>query len=142
MTARTLLFLTLLPVASAGSLLRAEEKLTTAREVRSLTGVEAEEGKPVEITGIVIFSDPPATAFLQDESAGTFFQLDGESAPAAGDKVRVTGRTFPGLFLPGIEETEFEILSRETPKLPSKAMITFFGFSAPVEGTASTGVEV
>lgn len=121
MKQRTLLFLSLLLLFGAAPLLRAEEKLTTAREVRSLTGVEAEEGKPVEITGIVIFSDPPATAFLQDESAGTFFRIDGRPAPVAGDKVRVSGRTFPGLFLPGIEETEFEILSREPLPRPIEA---------------------
>lgn len=106
-----LLALSLLP--ATGLKLQSAEKLTTAKEVRSLNRAEAEQGKPVEITGIVIFSDPPATAFLQDKSAGTFFRLQGRSAPDAGDRVRVKGRTFPGLFLTGIEETEFEILASE-----------------------------
>lgn len=85
-------------------------QLDTALEVRSLPYEKAESGLPVDLTGVVIFSDPPATALFQDETAGTFFRIDGRTPPRPGDKVRVKGVTFPGLYLPGIEDTTFEIL--------------------------------
>ncbi|MEM9017657.1 MAG: sensor histidine kinase, partial [Verrucomicrobiota bacterium] len=98
-------------------------ELKTAREVRLLTAEQADQAKPVEVEGIVIFSDPPSTAFLQDESAGTFFRLEGKPAPKPGDRVRVRGRTFPGLYLSGIEETEFEVLGFEG--LPEAIPVAF-----------------
>lgn len=89
------------------------EPLRTAREVRSLPVAQAESGLAVDLTGVVTFSDPPNTAFIQDGTAGTFFRLEGAPAPQPGDAVRVRGRTFPGLYLPGIEEAAFEILSHQ-----------------------------
>ncbi len=109
---RTAAFLAI-PLLCSGQEVAAEHPLSTALEVRSLSREEADTGKPVTLTGTVIFSDPPATAFLQDGSAGTFFRLNGRKTPLPGDRVRVTGLTFPGLFLPGIEHTEYEILGRE-----------------------------
>jgi signal transduction histidine kinase len=97
------LTLTLLPAGSVRA------QLKSALEIRSLSAGAAEEGIDVDLSGVVIFSDPPATIFLQDETAGAFFRLDGRTPPQPGDTVRVRGKTFPGLFLPGIEETEFEI---------------------------------
>ncbi|MDF1861961.1 MAG: sensor histidine kinase [Verrucomicrobiales bacterium] len=87
----------------------AQAQLNSALEIRSLSAGAAEEGKAVDLSGVVIFSDPPATIFLQDETAGAFFRLNGRTPPKPGDTVRVQGQTFPGLFLPGIEETEFQI---------------------------------
>jgi signal transduction histidine kinase len=91
----------------------AEERLGSAIEVRSLDFDRATEEVPVELLGIVIFSDPPSTAFIQDETAGTFFRLGGRPAPRPGDLVRVRGVSFPGLYLPGIEGSEFEVLGHE-----------------------------
>lgn len=84
-------------VVIAGS---SEAQLSTALEVRSLTFDEAEAGQPVDLVGIVIFADPPGTIFVQDETAGTFFQLEGRTPPKPGDAVRVRGTTYPGLYLP------------------------------------------
>lgn len=92
-------------------------QLRTALEVRSLSPETAESGQPVDLQGIVVFSDPPSTLFLQDETAGTFFRLDGRVPPAPGSEVRVTGTTMPGLYLPGIHEATFEILGQ--PGLPA-----------------------
>lgn len=102
----------IIPLSLALSILlpgSAQAQLKSALEIRSLSAEAAEEGKAVDLSGVVIFSDPPATIFLQDETAGAFFRLDGRTPPKPGDTVRVQGKTFPGLFLPGIEETEFEI---------------------------------
>ncbi|MCB1090946.1 MAG: sensor histidine kinase, partial [Verrucomicrobiae bacterium] len=113
---RTQLFRSCLPgwVGAAGvvfgALTGAQAQLKTAIEVRSLPYAEAESGLDVDLTGVVIFSEPPNTAFIQDATAGTFFRLGGAEAPNPGDEVRVRGKTFPGLYLPGIEEARFEIL--------------------------------
>lgn len=92
-------------------------QLHTALEVRSLSPETAESGQPVDLRGIVVFSDPPSTIFFQDETAGTFFRLDGRVPPAPGSEVRVIGSTMPGLYLPGIHEATFEILGQ--PGLPA-----------------------
>lgn len=92
-------------------------QLRTALEVRSLSPETAESGQPVDLRGIVVFSDPPSTIFFQDETAGTFFRLDGRVPPAPGSEVRVVGTTMPGLYLPGIHEATFEILGQ--PGLPA-----------------------
>ena len=100
----------------------AQAQLTTALEVRSLNAEAAEIGEAVDLTGIVIFSDPPTTVFVQDETAGTFFRLEGATPPEPGDEVRVRGLTFPGLYLTGIDETTFEILGH--PGLPEATPAT------------------
>jgi len=99
------------------------EELKSALAVRSLDFEKAHSGVPVDITGIVIFSDPPGTVFIQDETAATFFQLKGKVPPQSGDVVRVRGRTFPGLYLPGIEEADFEIISGG--ELPAAVPVQF-----------------
>ena len=109
------------PLLAAGLVLltgaSAVAQLRTALEVRSLPPEQAETGLPVDLRGIVVFSDPPSTIFLQDETAGTFFRLDGRVPPAPGSEVRVVGATMPGLYLPGIHEATFEILGQ--PGLPA-----------------------
>lgn len=109
--------------AAGGPALVCEAQLTTAREVRSLSFDEAESGLPVNLTGVAIFADPPSTIFIQDETAGTFFRLDGRTPPKLGDQVRVVGTAFPGLYLPGIEETTFEVLSH--PGLPEPIPVSY-----------------
>ena len=83
-------------------------QLRTALEIRSLSASEVENGRAVDITGTVIFSDPPATVFLQDDTAGAFFRLEGKEPPEPGDVLRVRGETFTGLFVPGIENARVE----------------------------------
>lgn len=85
-------------------------QLRTALEVRSLEFATAEAGLDVDLTGVVIYADPPGTILVQDETAGTFFQLKGRVPPRLGDVVRVRGITYPGLYLPGIKDCEFEVL--------------------------------
>ncbi len=94
----------------------ARGQLRTALELRSLPPEEAEEGVPVDLHGVVVFVDAPSTVFFQDETAGAFFRLEGRDSPAPGDEVRVRGVSQRGLYLPGIERTEFEILGH--PGLP------------------------
>lgn len=86
------------------------EELKTALAVRSLTAEDAELGVSVDLIGTVIFADPPATVFVQDDTAGTFFRLGRDSAPQPGVQLRIQGTTFPGLYLTGIENAKFEVL--------------------------------
>lgn len=88
----------------------ASAPLRTALEVRSLEFAKAEAGQAVDFTGVVIYADPPGTILVQDDTAGTFFQLQGRVPPKLGDVVRVRGVTYPGLYLPGIKDCEFEVL--------------------------------
>jgi len=94
--------------AFAGSV---EAQIENAKELRSLSFAEVEEGPSIHLTGVVIFSDPPSTIFIQDKTAGTFFRLDSRTPPEPGDRVEVRGRAFPGLYVPGIEEAEFEVIA-------------------------------
>jgi signal transduction histidine kinase len=98
-------------------------QLRTALEVRSLEAAKAETGQPVDLVGVAIFADPPGTIFLQDDTAGTFFRLEGRTPPMPGDAVRVRGKTFPGLYLTGIEECTFEVLEHRG--LPKPRSATF-----------------
>lgn len=108
---------------SLGAATLAAEPLTTALELRSLSAEEADAGVPVDLRGIVIFAEPQGTVFFQDATAGTFFQLKGQTAPAPGDEIRVRGVSYPGLYLPGIEEAKLEILGH--PGLPDAVEVTF-----------------
>lgn len=96
--------------AVCGFELTASAQLKTALEVRSLSVEKAEQNPKVELTATVIFSDPPATIFVQDDTAGTFFRLNSRKPPVPGDVVKVTGQAFNGLYLPGIEDCTFEVL--------------------------------
>lgn len=101
----------------------ARAQLDTAAAVRSLSAEEAEAGAAVDLTAVVIFSDPPNTIFIQDETAGTFFRPGNRPPPRPGDSVRVRGVTQPGLYLPGIEQTTFEVLGH--PGIPEAVAATF-----------------
>lgn len=101
----------------------AAEPLTTALELRSLSAEEADSGVTVDLRGIVIFAEPQGTVFFQDVTAGTFFQLKGQASPVPGDEIRVRGISYPGLYLPGIEEAKLEVLGR--PGLPAALAVTF-----------------
>lgn len=98
-------------------------QLTTALELRSLSAEEADSGIGVDLRGVVIFAEPLGTVFFQDKTAGTFFQLKGLPAPAPGDEIRVRGISYPGLYLPGIEEARLEVLGH--PGLPEAVAVSF-----------------
>lgn len=105
-----------------------EAQLTTALELRSLSAEEADTGVAVDLRGVVIFAEPQGTVFFQDTTAGTFFQLKGQPAPSAGDEIRVRGISYPGLYLPGIEEAGLEVLGH--PGLPEAVPVSFDDLSS------------
>jgi signal transduction histidine kinase len=100
---------------------RAQAQIDTALGVRSLTAEQAKEGLAVKLRAVVGFIEAPGTVFLQDQTAGTFFRTKAVLGDLQeGDVVEVQGKTFPGLYLPGIEAQSFQVLSHGTPP-PARA---------------------
>ncbi|MCB1224937.1 MAG: sensor histidine kinase [Verrucomicrobiales bacterium] len=101
----------------------ATQVLNRAIEVRSLPAVEAAKDLPVDLEAVIGFLDDGHTAFIQDDTAGTFFPLhDGLPPLAAGDRVRVQGHTITGLYLPGIDAETVTHLSHGA--LPAPTPVT------------------
>ena len=95
-----------------------EAQLTSAKEVRSLSADDAELEQPVRLEATVIFVDLPATVFVQQDGAGTFLrfvEVPQEIKP--GDVVLAEGFTFPGLFVPGIKVSKWQVMNHG--KLPA-----------------------
>jgi hypothetical protein len=98
--------------------------LKTAHEVRMLSPEVAAKGVPVEVEGTVTMLDPARTIFFQDPTGGTFskFLKDGPEV-RPGQRIRVTGKTYPGLYVPGIEPTKMEVLGEG--ELPTAVPVNF-----------------
>lgn len=101
----------------------ANGQLRTALEVRSLSPEQAEQGPAVDLKGVVIFSDPPHTIFIQDGTAGTFFRWNNGVPPQVGDQVQVQGNAFPGLYVTGIDDATFVPLAH--PGMPAALPATY-----------------
>lgn len=97
--------------------------LRTALEIRYLSREQAEAGPSVEMRGVVTFSDPPGTVFVQDDTAGAFFRLEGKNPPNPGDEVEIRGIIAPGLYLPGISQVEFRVTGH--PGLPDAPLVSY-----------------
>ncbi len=92
------------------------QEITTALGVRSLSAEQAKEGRPVKVRGTVGFIEAPGTVFVQDATAGTFFRTKLPLGDLKeGDIVEVQGKSFPGLYLPGIETQSFQVVSQGEP---------------------------
>lgn len=86
-----------------------------AINIRSLTPDQAtQHPQLVRLQGTVIFVDNDNAVFLQDETAGTLFWRNRDNPtppPKPGDLVEVQGITRYGLYLPGIGEKHYRVLS-------------------------------
>lgn len=98
---------------------QAQELLTRAAEVRALPADRAITEVPVELNAVVGYLERPETGtiFIQDETGGTYFRPPAaERIPLrVGDRVRVRGRSVPGLYLTGVEAQSYEVLGRGAP---------------------------
>lgn len=77
--------------------------LTEVMQVRKLSPEEASRGYPVHITGVVTFSDTAFQHFVQDETAGIYFDPSKMEKPGLfrpGQKVEVVGFSAPGDYAP------------------------------------------
>jgi signal transduction histidine kinase len=89
----------------------AATELTRAIDVRSLSLEEAQAGVPVKLRATVTFQGSGAV-FIEDETASTFFIPSIPHQLSPGDIVEVTGRTFPGMYLPGIKPASFRVVGK------------------------------
>jgi hypothetical protein len=83
----------------------AQEPLRTIREIRELQPAQAEQRLPVEIRGVVTYSDPKDSHgfFIQDDTAGIYIWHSPTWTVERGQLVEVTGSTGPGDFAPVVE---------------------------------------
>lgn len=87
--------------------------LATTAEVRALTPEQADQERPVDLEATVIFIDPSGTVFLEDGDAATFVRnLPDVTSFTPGQRLRVQGHSFPGLFVPGIRGQQTTVLGR------------------------------
>jgi signal transduction histidine kinase len=96
--------------------LSAQTALTRAIEIRTLSYERSLERLPVDLTATVGFVESSGTAFVQDDTAGTHLHFKpARNDLRAGDRVRVKGTTTAGLYFPGVDVLELELLGREAP---------------------------
>ncbi len=112
----TLLSLLLLSQAAG------QNVLTRAIDIRTLPYERSLEKLPVDLTATIGFVESGGTAFVQDNSAGTHLHFKPTRRDLiVGDQVRVKGFTMAGLYLPGIDVTELQILGHGPAPEPVKA---------------------
>ena len=107
---RCLLLLLLFLATNVG--FAAPEPITSLRQLRDLTPAEAAQGIPVDVTGVITYSEIPRNInFIQNEDGAAYVNIYQENGKVigrpnltlkAGDRVRLRGVTAPGGFVPCI----------------------------------------
>lgn len=103
---------------------QAADRLTTAREVAMHRGAPADEelGAEVVLEATVTFRDSSGTVFLQDDTGATFLRPTPRSANLQrGQRIRISGHWFPGLYIGGIIPDAVEVLGTVAPVQPLRA---------------------
>lgn len=97
-------------------------QLTTALDIRMLPYERSLEKLPVDLMGVIGFVESGGTAFVQDGTAGTHLHFKPvRNDLRVGDRVRVKGTSTPGLYFPGVDVLELELLGHEAPPAPVPA---------------------
>ncbi|WP_395717366.1 sensor histidine kinase [Prosthecobacter sp.] len=97
-------------------------QLTTALDIRTLPYERSLEKLPVELTATVGFVESSTTVFVQDDTAGTHLHFkSGRNDLRVGDHIRVKGTTTAGLYFPGVDVAELQILGHESPPTAAPA---------------------
>ena len=103
-------FLILVSTFAAGA------PLTRAIDIRTLPYERSLEKLPVDLTATVGFVENGGTAFVQDDTAGTHLHFKpARNDLRVGDHVRILGTTTAGLYLPGIDVAQLQILGHAAP---------------------------
>ena len=101
--------------------------LTQVMDVRKLSPQQASRGYPVNITGVVTFSDLPSYLhFVQDGTAGIYFdatKIDKAPVLRAGVKVQIKGFSAPGDYAPIIVVQSIRVVGDDV--LPTPESVTF-----------------
>jgi signal transduction histidine kinase len=101
----------------------AAAELTTALDIRTLPYERSLEKLPIDLTGVIGFIESGGTAFLQDGTAGTHLHFKPvRNDLRVGDRVRVKGTSTAGLYFPGVDVLEVEVLGHESPPAPVPAV--------------------
>ncbi|MDZ4404709.1 sensor histidine kinase [Prosthecobacter sp.] len=104
-------------------------ELSRAIDIRTLSYERSLEKLSVELTATVGFVESGGTVFVQDDSAGTHLHFKpARNDLRVGDRVRVKGTTLAGLYFPGVDVTELEILGHESP--PAAVSATYDDLAA------------
>lgn len=90
----------------------ADQVLSTAKAVRSLSAADAERHIPVKLHGVVTFYDETLfSRFLQDETAGIYFSVTTNMPPlVAGQEVELEGVSGPGEYAPVVLASSVKII--------------------------------
>jgi len=120
--ARGLRAAALLLVIGSGARELAAAEPRSLRDVATLSSEQAATGAVVTVRGTVGFVEPDRF-FLQDDTAGTFVRLREGANVVPGNRLVVTGRTEAGLYLPGLEAVNIEVLG--TGPLPAAVVATY-----------------
>ena len=103
------------------------KELQNAEQVRQLTPEKATNHYPVQLRAVVTFFDVSQYfQFVQDDTAGIYFSLDGlpEQPPLeAGQLVELTGEADPGEYAPVVRARRIQILGRGA--FPAAKPVTF-----------------
>lgn len=99
-----------------------EPPVTSARELRRLSPERAAEKLPVRFDAVVIAVDPKATVFVQDDTGGTYLNNPPPGNWERGMRLRITGTTYPGLYVPGVRPDRIDVLG--TAPLPAPTRVT------------------
>ena len=101
-----------LPIQSAVASNSSVPYLTNLSGVRALGREELMRGWPVQLRGLVLYSDTEwHTAFISDGHTALYAEVT-QSNVVAGQMVELTGRAAMGAFGPAIMATRFEILGK------------------------------
>ena len=90
--------------------------LSRAIDIRMLPYERSLEKLPVDLTATVGFVENGGTAFVQDATAGTHLHFKPtRNDLRVGDHVRIQGTTTAGLYFPGVDVSQLQILGHEAP---------------------------
>jgi len=111
---RACLFCGLVPFVATNLLAQptdVSEVITNALQLRHLAPTNAAKRVPVHLRAVVTAVDWQRTVFIQDETGGTFFS----ARPAGftlnpGERIELRGVTYAGLFVPGINTSNVQLL--------------------------------
>ena len=94
----------------------ADAPLSRAIDIRMLPYERSLEKLPVDLTATIGFVENGDTAFVQDATAGTHLHFKpARNDLRVGDHVRIQGTTTAGLYFPGVDVAELQILGHESP---------------------------
>lgn len=98
--------------------------LTNCAQLRALTPEEARQEHLVKLRAVVtvIGGDLSATIFIQDETGGSFLAGTRNSRGLEpGSFIEVRGKSYAGLFVPGVRATDIRLVGRRELPLPVPA---------------------